>query len=337
MTEGRIVKPLAVFIVVLVAILATTFLLGAVGLGTSGAPDGESINGQSPPQYQPDVVTVPVDPEDGEISIDTDATNEQILIDTEHDNQVSQSELEPTTEAVFDAGHSIDYGLSDNETFADSLDQYAGVLIVQPLSSYSSAEREALREYTERGGRVVILAEPTQTQTSLGGGQSATTVSFGATDLVKQYGLRVGAEQIYNVNDESNDNNFKSVYASPADESDLTAGVETVTFDTAGYVITNTDAERKFTAVEGTRTLETRRPITHPTAVRHDNVVFVADSTFITQSEVYDADNEVFIGNLLEFLLGGGMSSNNDNPGTQNGTAPERIGLSAGDSPTLPG
>jgi len=116
-----------------------------------------------------------------------------------------------------------------------------------------------------------------------------------------------------------------------------TAGVETVTFDTAGYVITNTDAERKFTAVEGTRTLETRRPVTRPTAVRHDNVVFVADSTFITQSEVYDADNEVFIGNLLEFLLGGGMPSNNDNSGTQNGTAPERIGLSAGDSPTLPG
>ncbi|PSP75144.1 hypothetical protein BRC70_01860, partial [Halobacteriales archaeon QH_6_68_27] len=41
------------------------------------------------------------------------------------------------------------------------------------------------------------------------------------------------------------------------------------------------------------------------TAVRTDNMVFVADSDFVDQSEVYDADNEVFVSNMLNFLVSG--------------------------------
>ncbi len=92
----------------------------------------------------------------------------------------------------------------------------------------------------------------------------------------------MGSEQLYNVDDAANDNNFKAIYASPSDDGDLTDGVETITFDTAGYAVVNGDAETKFTAVEGTRTLETRRTGTYATVVRNDNMVFVTDSTFIS-------------------------------------------------------
>ncbi|GGM41980.1 DUF4350 domain-containing protein [Haloarcula argentinensis] len=305
MTEGRIVKPLAVFIVVLVVILGGTFLLAVASPGSSGPPDGQSIDGQSPSQYQPDAVNAPADPEEGEISVDADTSDKRILVDTSHGNQVSESELEPITEAVFEAGHTVEYGTSGTASFADSLGQYDGVLIVQPLGSYSQAERDALQEYTEDGGRVVVLAEPTQTRLSTGFTQSTTTVSFGANNATERYGVRMGAEQLYNVDDEANDNNFKAIYASPSDDGELTDGVETITFDTAGYAVMNGDAETKFTAAEGTRTLETRRTGTYATVVRNDNMVFVTDSTFISSSEIYDADNEVFVGNLLSFLLDG--------------------------------
>ncbi|NLV13580.1 DUF4350 domain-containing protein [Haloarcula argentinensis] len=305
MTEGRIVKPLAVFIVVLVVILGSTFLLAVASPGSSGPPDGQSIDGQSPSQYQPDAVNAPVDPEEGEISVDADTSDKRILVDTSHGNQVTESELEPITEAVFEAGHTVEYGTSGTASFADSLGRYDGVLIVQPLDSYSQAERDALQEYTEDGGRVVVLAEPTQTRLSTGFTQSTTTVSFGANNATERYGVRMGAEQLYNVDDEANDNNFKAIYASPSDNGELTDGVETITFDTAGYAVVNGDAETKFTAAEGTRTLETRRTGTYATVVRNDNMVFITDSTFISSSEIYDADNEVFVGNLLSFLLDG--------------------------------
>ena len=329
MTEGRIVKPLAVFIIVLVVILGGTFLLAVVDPGSSGPPDGQSIDGQSPSQYQPDAVNAPVDPEEGEISVDSEGSGKRILVDTSHGNQVSESELEPITEAVFEAGHTVEYGTSGTASFAESLGQYDGILIVQPLGSYSEAEREALQEYTDDGGRVVVLAEPTQTRLSTGFTQSTTTVSFGANNATKRYGVRMGAEQLYNVDDAANDNNFKAIYASPSSDGDLTDGVETITFDTAGYAVVNGDAETKFTAAEGTRTLETRRTGMYATVVRNDNMVFVTDSTFISSSELYDADNEVFIGNLLSFLLDG------EAPGPGGGATPS-AGFGTGDSASTP-
>ncbi|MFB6224329.1 MAG: DUF4350 domain-containing protein [Haloarcula sp.] len=329
MTEGRIVKPLAVFIVVVVVLLGGTVLLALAGPGSSGPPDGQSIDGQSPSQYQPEAVNVPADPEDGEISIDTNESDQRILVDTSHNNQLAQSDLEPITEAVFEAGHTIEYGTSGTGGFADSLGQYDGVLIVQPLASYSPDEREALREYTEDGGRVVFLAEPTQAQLSTGFITTTTTVSFGANNATQQYGVRMGAEQLYNIDDDSNDNNFKAIYASPSDDGELTKGVESVTFDTAGYatITSDSEAETKFTAANGTRTLDTRRAGTYPTVVRNDNMVFVADATFITSSEVYDADNEVFVANLLEYLLGGEATD------TGGGTTPTD-GTNGGATPT---
>ena len=329
MTEGRIVKPLAVFIVVLVVILGGTFLLAVVNPGSSGPPDGQSIDGQSPSQYQPDAVNAPVDPEEGEISVDSEASDKRILVDTSHGNQVTESELEPITEAMFEAGHTVEYGTAGTDSFADSLGQYDGVLIVQPLGSYSPTEREALQEYTDDGGRVVVLAEPTQTRLSTGFTQSTTTVSFGANNATKRYGVRMGAEQLYNVDDAANDNNFKAIYASPSDDGELTDGVETITFDTAGYAVVNGDAETKFTAAEGTRTLETRRTGTYATVVRNDNMVFVTDSTFISSSEIYDADNEVFLGNLLSFLLDG------EAPDPDGDTA-TNTGFGTGDSASTP-
>jgi len=268
------------------------------------------------------VVNAPVDPEAGEIEIDADTNDRRILVDTDHENQVSERDLEPVAEAVFEAGHTLEYGVPDGDEFAGSLDRYDGVLIIQPLQSYTSTERAALRRYTDDGGRVVILAEPTQTRLSFGFGQSATTVSFGATDMLEQYGVQVGAERLYNMDDEATDNNFKSIYASPTEESALSDGVETVNFDTAGYVVTDRGVDTKFTAVEGTRTLETRRLGTYPTVVRNGNVVLVTDTTFIRESDVYNVDNEVFVGNLIEFLVTDEPSDpeNRTENGTANGT-----------------
>lgn len=310
MTEGRIVKPLAVFIVVIVVLLSGIALLALADPGSSGPPDGQSIDGQSPPQYQPGAVNVASDPEDGEIQIDTGVSGRRILIDTGHDNQVSKPPLEPMTEAVFESGHTIEYGSFGGNESEDSLGQYDGVFIIQPLTSYSPDERDALQEYTENGGRVVFLAEPSQARVSSSPAQTNTTVSFGADTLTQRYGVGVGAEQLYNIDDDSNDNNFKSIYASPSDDGELTTGVETITLDTAGYaaITADNDVETTFTAAAGTRTLDTRRTGTYPIAVRNDNMVFVADSTFITRSEVYDADNEVFVSNLIEFLLNGDVS-----------------------------
>jgi hypothetical protein len=310
--SDRIIKPLAVFILVIVVILAGTALIGLLS-GASGTPDGQRIDGQSPSQFQASNLNQDVDPESGSITIEsgiatTNGNGGSILVDLRHGNAVTQAEIEPIKSSMFSAGHSVEFD-NGEDPLNETLDEYDGYLIIQPTEGFSESEREAIDEFTANGGRVAILGEPTQPRVVSSGlfGTSTSLVSFGAEDLTDEYGVRIGPELLYNTADEANDNGFKSIYTTPVRGNQLTEGVETVTFDRGGYVLTreNSGATTVFTAVEGTQTLETRRTGTYSTVVRNDDIVFVADSTFIKPIEVYDADNEVFISNLMEFLLSG--------------------------------
>lgn len=315
MRPAEVAKPLGVFVAVVVVVLAGT-AVASLATGSESVPpaDGQNVSGQSPPQFQPAAVNPTVDPETGDLDVDAAEGTKRVLVDTQHGNQFDRAELEPVVEALAEAGHHVDFvggstgdGLAQGDYNA-TLQRYDAVLVVAPTASFTKGERIALQQYADGGGRVVVLAEPTQMVVS-GGGlvASATRVSFGANGLTQSFGVRIGAEALYNIDDERNDNNFRSVNAEPTADGALTDGVETITFDYAGYAVTTGDADADvlFAAVDGTRTLESRRTGTFPTVVRNGSVVFVSDSDFVTASELYDADNEVFVSNLLDFLVSG--------------------------------
>jgi hypothetical protein len=308
-------------VAIFVVIVAVT-LLGAVVLslgGAGGAVDGESVEGQSPSQFQPENVNQEFDSESGDIEVDSGADDKRILVDTRHGNQLSEAKLEPVTEAMFEAGYTVEFDDGgdgsqsrrgdDGAGYRETLQNYDGLLVVQPTQEFSGSEIEAIRDYTDAGGRVVVLAEPTQVQSGGGLFSVPSAVSFGADNLTRKYGVQIGSEMLYNIDDEQNDNNFKSIYASPDEDGALTEGVERINLDMAGYaVVHNTGAvDVLYTTVEGTTSLDTRREDSYPVVARNDNLVFVADSTFIERANVYDVDNEVFVGNLMEFLVSGDL------------------------------
>ena len=319
MKPAEIARPLGVFVLVIVVILAGSAVLGAVAGGGGDAPTaGQNVQGQSPGQFQPESVNPDVDPETGELTVDAADGTKKVLIDTRHGNAFDRDDVEPVVEALAEAGHTVDFvpsGTTDSGGFGSStagynatLQEYDAVLVINPTEGFTEAERAGLQTYLDNDGRMVVLGEPTQTGIS-GGGlvASLSTVSFGANDLTGEYGARMGAEALFNVDDSANDNGFKSINAVPESTSSLSEGVDTVTFEDAGYIVRTgeSDATVLYTAVDGTKTLETRRNGTYATVVRNDNLVFVSDSDFVDQDEVYDADNEVFVSNLLDFLTSG--------------------------------
>ncbi|MFB6251488.1 MAG: DUF4350 domain-containing protein [Halobellus sp.] len=310
MSDRNLVQPIAVLIISLTIILLGTFAASAViGAAPSAPTDGVNIDGQSPPQYQPEATDINPDPEDGELSVDSADSNSRIVIDIRQSSDTTRTDLAPITEALFAAGHSVTIldGTND-EPLEAALSGSSGLLIVQPDSPYPDEERNTIQNYVDAGGHAVIAGEPTRAQVS-GGGLVTTLsqVSFGATELAGNYGITVGSEVLYNVNDDQNDNNFKSIYATPARGGSITEGVDTITFDRSGHIITNGDdgVNALYTTVEGTKTIDTRRADTYSVVARNDSVIVVADGSFLSQPELYDADNEVFTSNLLSFLLSG--------------------------------
>lgn len=315
MRPTEIAKPLGVFVLVIAVVLAGTAVLSVVaGSGAAGTPDGEHIDGQSPGQFQPDAMNSERDPETGNITVDASEGEKRLLIDTAHNNDFSEEEIAPIVEALTAAGHEVDVGAAatgggfGGADYNATLRQYDAVLVISPVSSFSEGERLALEKYTDGGGRLAVLGEPTQADVGEGSfGLVLAQISFGANGLTTQYGARMGADMIYNMDDSANDNNFKSVNSVQDGSSVLSEGVDTITFSRAGYIVPVADsgAEVLFTAADGTRALETDRTGTYATVVKNGNMIFVADSDFVTRSEIYDADNEVFISNLLEFMVSG--------------------------------
>jgi len=319
MEAEDVLKPLGVFVAVVVVLVAVTAVVSLATVGDTGdrpsTPDGQGIDGQSPAQFQPDNVEADVAAEGGEITIEETDEPKRILVDNRHSNQFDPEDFEPLTEALFEANHTIavagDTGTTGEDEFGTdtagynaTLEKYDAVIVVQPTTQFTATELAAMRNYTDQGGRLLVMAEPSQTQV---GAFASTTVSFGADNLTDQYGVHMGSETLFNLDESANDNNFKSIYASPSSDGELTEGVDTVTFDSAGRVVVreDSDAEVLLRAAEGTTTLQTRRVDQYPMVARNGNAAFVADTSFLDQSELYDVDNEVFVSNLLNFLVEG--------------------------------
>ena len=314
MKASEFLKPLGVFVVVIAVILAGTAIVGTLGAsGSAGPADGEEIEGQSPDQFQPENVLATSAPEEGDLSVDESGESKRILVDSDHSNQYSQSDLAPLVEALAQAGHEVDFepSTADDGGFGESnynatLRAYDAVLIVQPTASFSDAEIAGLEAYADGGGRIAVLAEPPQLTVGTGLSAQVTEVRFGAQDLAGEFGLRMGTEGLYNIEDGANDNNYESIIARPDGSGPLTEGVSNVTFDSAGYVVRTGDGPQvRMRALSGTRTLERRQASQYPVAAQNDNFVMVADTSFLKSSELYDLDNERFASNLLEFLVSG--------------------------------
>jgi hypothetical protein len=292
----------AVFVVIVVVVVGgaavAPYALGSGG----GGDDPTTVENQ---QFQPDAVLPDETPEEGDVSMDSDASGKTVLVDVGHANAVSETDLEPLLSTLAENGHRVRFYRGQRRSLNESLRSADAFLVVSPRERFSSDELAGVEAFTDAGGRVLVMGDPPSVQATGGlllglGGLQETgpqTASLGST-----YGVAYGSGYLYNM--EENDNNFKSVYARPAGGSDLSDGVDRVVM--RGAVPIRTDgATRALVASQGTRLSTTRDTGQYAVVVRNDNVAAVGDTEFLTRENAYDADNEVLIGNLADFLVDG--------------------------------
>ncbi|MFC7172905.1 hypothetical protein ACFQL0_05175 [Haloplanus litoreus] len=109
---------------------------------------------------------------------------------------------------------------------------------------------------------------------------------------------------------QENDNNYKSIYAEPASNAGLADGVERVVVREAVPVRTSRGTP-VLVGADGTHLSTTRDPGQYAILARSQdgNVTAVGDTGFISRENAYDADNEVLIGNIADFLVNGEKTS----------------------------
>jgi hypothetical protein len=314
---ASLAKYAGVFVVVVALVVAAAAVAPAV-LG-GGAPPG--VQPETASTFDSDAILADDFDERGNVSVDGNASGKVVVVDAAHANSFSRSEIQPFVDALVESGHEVRFhgaGQQAGSGFGPpstqrplnaSLARADALVVISPGVRYSTSEVNGVRNFTERGGRVVMLAEPESVSVGLGGGGGPIGVSIQRvqsqlTPLASTYGFDVGTDYLFNM--EENANNFQYVYATPTGNGSLTDGVDRVALPQATRLTLDEDnATTRLTAIDGTQLQSTRSAETYAVAARNGNVTALADSSFLSPDFHTVADNEVLLGNVVEFLTSG--------------------------------
>jgi hypothetical protein len=290
--------------------------LVAVGIGVvpglltqPPAPSGTDPAELNNSEYDVAELAVTAIPATGGIDPDVSGSG-TVVIDQAHANDFDRAKVQPLYEAFVRAGYEVVFhGRGDLGPVLDDADAY---VVIDPGAEFDEEDTEAMREFTDTGGRVLVLAEPNtvSVQSGLRGAQVVERRSRVA-EIGEAYNLSFRTSYIYN--QQENDGNYKHPMASPVGDAAGEAGENVVLF-TAARVVSLRGGETILRYPQGSRSSGGDRTGRFPAAVRKGNLIAVGDSSFVGTGEYNVADNEQFISYLIEFLLSGERTAETATP-----------------------
>jgi hypothetical protein len=285
--------------------LLLAVVVAAVVVGVAVAPalmesGGTADADVETPEYDLDRIATEEIVAEGEVDPDVDGTGKVVVIDDDHSNRFSRSDIGALVRGLTRTGAEVRFHTDGelNESLAGA-DAY---VVLDPGTEYTAEEVGAVKTFADEGGRVFVGAEPDRIRVSASlFGTSITTVESEVTTLSSGLGFHFDTEYLYNI--QENDGNYRNVVVQPRG-GDAFADVERMTMYTAAEVHTRGGQPVLFTT-EGTRETGTNRTGAVPVAAVDGNVLGMGDTTFLDASHYNVADNEAAIGYVVEFLLSG--------------------------------
>ncbi len=319
MARTDLLKGIGVFGLVVVVVLAGTVVTGALLSGSSTTSNAVNVSA-----YDSDALMPTALDDDGTVDAPDEADAKTIVIDKSHGNAVSEGEIQPLVDALVGDGHDVRFytggqsqgfgGAGGSSNLNSTLESADAFVVVNPSSTYSENEINGVESFADAGGRVLMLADPVSTSQSqsisipLIGSSSGSSVTPGQpTNLAARFGVSFGAGYLYDMED--NANNFQSVFARPAGNDSLAAGVDRVVVRDAASLTTSANVTRVVES-DGARLSSTRRAGEYAVAARVGNVTTVGDTDFLAPASATVADNDAFVSNLARFLVTGDKESN---------------------------
>ena len=223
-----------------------------------------------------------------------------LVIDGAHDNDFSQNEVVSLLSSLADRGISVDFmgeprssggfrrvSSSDRfEMLESKLRQAGSLAVIAPREPYTKEERGLVRRFVEKGGRLLLIGDPTR-------GQQINTLS-------EEFGLSFQPGSLYN--QVEYDLSHRNIFVRDFFPDPVTEGLSAVVFYNAGAIrsagpaLAYTDGNTFSTIVEGVE------PFYPLVKAAQDNVLAVGDLTFMMPPQNTILDNSRLIANIAEFL-----------------------------------
>lgn len=305
--KSGLYRRLAVGVGIVLAILVVSAIAGII---FTPEPPSQSVGDAPEPSEPPTAFAaenVAVDRIEatGDVNVSDDLTvagghSEQTIL-IEDTGSFEQREVRPLVRGATEAGHDIQFREGgDLESDLDDADAY---VLIAPRGGFADDEVEAITEFTDEGGRLIMLAEPDRVQIDLLAGIQ--TVQTDMRTVASEYGIVFGNRYLFDTAE--NDANHRQIFGEPTGETDL--GVPELELDrtvlsTATRVNSHEGAVLLRTP-ESTKLSDGGSTDAYPVAVAQNNVLAVGDSEFLAEENHNVADNEEFVEYIIEFALDG--------------------------------
>ena len=233
------------------------------------------------------------------------ATGKVVVVDWAHENQFYISELEEMVNALVERGAEIEIIQSDflnpGLPLYERLKYATAYVSITPNKIFSDTDVQLLSRFVNRGGRLLVISDPTRREESFGYSIGSVTA---ANSLLAPFDLSFSDDYLYNLIE--NEGNYRNVLFSYFGEDTLTEGLSTVAFYGVRSIITKTGTPL---IIGDQNTLSSRTDTSGEWAAAarslDGRVIAIGDLTFLTPPYDQVADNPLLTTRLVDFLLGG--------------------------------
>jgi len=227
-----------------------------------------------------------------------------VVIDYAHDNALFIEELNVLLAKIVDRGYRYeiistsgsddDSGSSKKNPLFEKL-RYADALIL-PLArkEYAVEEVDAIDQFVDKGGRVLMIGDPTRT-----------LVMEPLNSIAGSFDIIFANDYLYSL--ESKDNNYRNVIYSNFSESPVTSGLDAdskIIFYSGSSVYAPGHEIILADDVTYSSTSEGGRNLSAAALTTDDKVLALGDLTFFTEPYSNAENNETLINNIAGFLAG---------------------------------
>ncbi|MBE2221510.1 MAG: hypothetical protein IAF02_08220 [Anaerolineae bacterium] len=263
---------------------------------------------QSPPVYDPAQIAAVPTPASNPF---TDAPQKGaglVLLDNAHDNSFSLNDISYLDGRLAARGFELLHFTEGD--LARQLRPVNAFITITPLSEFTAQEIQAITRFVARGGRVLMVGDPTRynivfdEEDPFAFTFELDTNQIPLNSLANQFGLIFNGDYLYNTVE--NEGNFRNIVLKSDGfaEDGLVDGLDELAVYSTHSLQLSPEAKAILTADDNTWSSATDRPGGLVLAAKSENgrVLALGDIHFLTDPYYTVYDNSHFIANIADFL-----------------------------------
>lgn len=223
-----------------------------------------------------------------------------VLFDQAHFNNYTTAEIESLRNQILAMGAEVVI-LDGQSDLPDQIKKADAFVIITPTIEYSSEEIEAVEEFVHRGGRLLVIADPTRSYSEYDTEREESVILV--NDILQPYLLSFRNDYVYNLS--HNEGNYRNTYVYPTGKTDLTSSISELVF----YAAHSLDINSQKIIIGEDSTLSSLDDMGGELPVAaldsSGNVLAIGDMTFMTNPYYQVSDNFQFVQNIGNFLING--------------------------------